>query len=132
MSDPAHNAAAEKVQAVEETISNLLRVGVSISATIIVVGMTLIMIRTGGTLRERIAADAAFPHTPAQVWAGLTRGDGQSVVVLGLAVLLATPFLRVAVSAVAFVRAKDWAFVWITLIVLTLLATSLFIGVGHG
>lgn len=134
MSDPVHNAADEKVFAVEESISTLLRVGVTISLIIVVIGLALTFFRDGqgGDLPSRIGETAVFPHTPRDVWTGLLRSDGQSVVVLGLMVLLATPFMRVAISAIAFVRAKDWAFVWITLIVLTLLATSLFIGAEHG
>ena len=133
MSDPATRVDDEKVYQVEESISRLLRVGVTISLVIVALGMTLIVVRGGaGDLQSRIGLSAEFPHTPAEVGAGLKRLDGLSVVVLGLAVLLATPFLRVIVSAVAFVRAKDWAFVWITLTVLALLLTSLFIGVEHG
>ena len=136
MSDAVQTPTDEKIFQVEEWISILLRVGVSISLAVIVLGMSVILLRSqpgaAGNLQARLSAHAVFPHTPGEVWAGLRAGDGQAIVAAGLMVLLATPLLRVAMSAVAFAIARDWAYVWITLTVLALLATSLLIGAGHG
>ncbi|HEY0009540.1 MAG TPA: DUF1634 domain-containing protein [Tepidisphaeraceae bacterium] len=135
MSNPIHASNDERGFEIEDWISRLLRVGVSISLVIVVLGTIVILLQTGAStaadLQARLSPSASFPHTPAQVWAGLRAGDGPAIVVLGLMVLLATPFLRVAMSAIAFAAAKDWAYVWITLTVLALLAASLLIGTGH-
>jgi len=45
----------------------------------------------------------------------------------GLVVLMGTPVLRVAVSAVAYLRARDWFFVATTLAVLAVLLGAIWI-----
>jgi uncharacterized membrane protein len=47
---------------------------------------------------------------------------------LGLLLLIATPVARVLFSVLAFIYEKDWTYVGITMIVLTLLCYSLFGG----
>jgi uncharacterized membrane protein len=64
------------------------------------------------------------------VGTGLTQGDPVALVALGLLVLLATPFLRVAVSIVAFALERDWRYVGITALVLAILLASFFLGKG--
>jgi uncharacterized membrane protein len=62
---------------------------------------------------------------------GLAPGFARPLLALGLLVLLATPALRVAVSAVAYARSRDWLFVALTVIVLAELALSVIAAV-HG
>jgi uncharacterized membrane protein len=59
---------------------------------------------------------------------GIVSGGGKPVVMLGLLLLIATPVLRVAVSVVIFLIQADLTYVLITLIVLTLLLASFFLG----
>ncbi len=49
---------------------------------------------------------------------------------MGLVILVATPVMRVAVSAYAFVRQRDWTYVVITLAVLAVLTYGLLGGIG--
>ena len=73
-------------------------------------------------------ASATFPHTLGEICRGVAEWDGQAVIVAGLAVLLATPILRVALAIPAFLLARDWTFALISSLVLLLLLVSLFLG----
>src|SRR5262249_59017462 len=54
--------------------------------------------------------------------------DVAGVIQLGLLLLIATPVARVLFTVFAFLRQRDWTYVVITLIVLSLLLYSLFRG----
>ena len=53
---------------------------------------------------------------------------GRGLIQLGLLLLIATPIARVVFSVAGFARQRDWLYVAITLIVLTLLGYSLLAG----
>ncbi len=50
---------------------------------------------------------------------------GRGLIQFGLLLLIATPIARVAFSVVAFLHQRDWTYVAVTLIVLSLLFYSL-------
>jgi uncharacterized membrane protein len=112
---------------VEVIIGNLLRIGVLISATIVVVGGVIYLARHGSAP----ASYAVFRGEPddlrhtsgivKQVLGGRSRG----IIQLGLILLIATPVARVAFSAVAFALEKDRLYFAVTLIVLVILLYSL-------
>ncbi len=85
--------------------------GVILSATVILCGLALLLMR-----HESLNAQAlqAFPQTLSQVWSGVLALQPQAVITLGLLLLIATPVMRVAVSVVAFAIEKDRRYVVIT------------------
>lgn len=99
--------------------------GVILSATVILLGVVLLPIRSGGLSPERVLA---FPQTLGQVATGLLVLRPQAIITLGLLLLIATPILRVAASLVAFAIERDRRYVLITLVVLIILVFSLFLG----
>src|SRR5262245_6827133 len=98
---------------VEILISRLLRIGVSTSLTIVVLGTIFTFIHhrdyfsSASAMSEVTGDDARFPHTVAQVLRGVRQQQGRSIVLLGLLLLIATPVMRVAVSMLAFVYERD-------------------------
>ncbi|HNX49353.1 MAG TPA: DUF1634 domain-containing protein [Thermoanaerobaculaceae bacterium] len=78
---------------------------------------------------------AETPHGLVAILAGFFAGQGLALVQLGIALLIATPIMRVVASIVSFAHGRDWRFVVITLVVLGLLACSLLLpgvlGQGH-
>lgn len=54
---------------------------------------------------------------------------GRGLIQFGLLLLIATPIARVIFSIAGFARQRDWLYVAITLVVLTLLSYSLLAGV---
>jgi len=101
----------------------VLQGGVIISALVIVIGLLLLPTQSGGLSPERLLK---FPQTLSQVGAGLLVLRPQSIIALGLLLLIATPVLRVAVSVLTFALEKDRKYVVITLIILAILLFSIF------
>jgi uncharacterized membrane protein len=125
---------SEHVRRVEVLISNLLRVGVLFSVTLIVIGTTVSFVRhpsyltSPAELMRLVRPEEALPHSLSDIATGLRDLRGQAIVGLGLLVLIATPMMRVAISVVAFLRERDRVYTAITLVVFCLLLLSLVLG----
>jgi len=126
--------AAQRVRRVELLISNLLRIGVITSLTVVVFGLILSFIRhpayisSPEEMQRLTQIGAVFPHTWGDLFTGLIHLQGQAVVALGLLLLILTPVTRVAVSIFAFIYQKDRTYAFITLTVLCLLLLSFVLG----
>lgn len=107
----------------------ILRGGVISSASIILLGILLLTLRSGGLSMESILT---FPHTLHQEWIDLLMLHPQAVIVLGLLMLIATPVLTVATATLAFASERDRHFIIISLIVLAVLLASFFLGKAGG
>jgi uncharacterized membrane protein len=134
-SHPHHHMQVDpRVHQVELLISHVLRFGVGISLLVVVIGIGLNFSRhheyfSSRQEMHRLSGDqAVFPHTLSAVFRGAARGDGESIIMVGLVLLIATPVLRVAISIFAFAFQHDRIFVVITSIVLILLLVSFFLG----
>ena len=99
----------------------ILQGGVMLSAIIILIGLLMLPFYVKGFSVSQLLS---FPHTFSQIWAGLLALHPQSIIALGLLLLIATPVLRVAVSIVAFALERDFRFVVITGLVLVILILS--------
>jgi uncharacterized membrane protein len=121
-------------QRVEVMLGNLLRFGVLLSAVVTAVGGGVYLIRHGSEKADysKFNNEGAEPdlRSPAKVITGVGSGSGRALVQFGLLLLIATPVTRVAVSAYAFARQRDWAYVAMTLFVLVVLLIGLFNGGG--
>jgi len=112
---------------VERVIGQLLRLGVTLSATVVVLGGAVYLVRHGieaphyGIFRGEPTGLRNISGILGQVrdW------RGRGIIQLGLLVLIATPVARVAFSVVAFALERDRLYVVVTLIVLAVLAFSL-------
>jgi uncharacterized membrane protein len=125
---------AEETHKIELILSWILRIGVSVSLAVITFGLIISFVHhptyntTASELGPLTSVGATFPHTLHQTWRSLRDFRGQAIVVAGLLLLILTPVMRVAVSVLSFMYEKDWPFVWITLVVLTLLIVSFLLG----
>jgi uncharacterized membrane protein len=114
-------------QHVEELIGTLLRVGVTLSAAVVLFGGTVYLVRHG------LAAPQyhVFVGEPTDLrrLSGIVKDAlafrGCGLIQLGLLLLIATPIARVAFSAAAFAIQRDRLYVVVTLIVLAVLICSL-------
>ena len=128
------------VARVERIISSLLRVGVTISLGVIVMGTVISFAHHPGYLWSakdlpvltNPTSAGGGPHALREVLAGAFSGHGQPLVMLGLLLLIATPVLRVAVSIFAFLFQLDWVFAVLTAVVLGFLVVSFFLGRVEG
>lgn len=115
-------------QRVEKIIGDLLRAGVIIAASAVLLGGIVYPIRHG----EAAPDYRVFVGEPADlrgvsgIIADTRALSGRGIIQLGLLILVATPLARVIFSVVAFALQRDRTYVVITLIVLAVLAYSLF------
>jgi uncharacterized membrane protein len=109
----------------------ILRSGVILSATIISIGLLLLLQHQGGIVGAGVSS-GSFPHTLSQVWSGLLMLQPQAIIALGILLLIAIPIATVITSIVAFTIERDRRFVVIAGIVLVILITSLLVGRGGG
>ncbi|MFZ0706229.1 MAG: DUF1634 domain-containing protein [Candidatus Korobacteraceae bacterium] len=115
-------------QGMEVIIGVLLRTGVLLAASVVLIGGVTYLVRHGG---ER-ANYSSFHGEPEGLKSipGIAKGmaglHGQAIIQFGLLLLIATPVARVAFSAVGFAMERDHMYVVVTLIVLAILLYSLF------
>jgi uncharacterized membrane protein len=107
--------AAASDHGTEQVVGLVLAIGVYGSVGLMVLGALLAAVQPPPTQAL---------NGPGAILTGLLQGRGLALVQLGIALLIATPVMRVIASVVSFARHRDWAFVLITLTVLTLLACS--------
>jgi uncharacterized membrane protein len=89
----------------EEHLGRLLVTGVTISASMLFVGLVLFVVAPANAI-------------------------GGTLLTIGLFTLMGTPMLRVVVSFAEYVRMKDWFFMATTIVVLAVLATSVFLALS--
>ncbi|HZY87924.1 MAG TPA: DUF1634 domain-containing protein [Gemmataceae bacterium] len=116
---------------VEQVVGNLLRVGVIVSALVVLAGGGLFLARYGeDPVKDRHEfreEDEKF-RKPGLIVRSAATGSSRGLIQLGLLLLIATPVARVVFSAFAFLRQRDHTYVVITLIVLAVLLYSFFSG----
>jgi uncharacterized membrane protein len=120
---------------IEVILGNLLRIGVLVSAAVVLLGASIYLYRHA----HEPADYRVFRGEPSEyrtirgviqsVIVG--RGRGQGLIQLGLLLLIATPIARVAFSVAGFAIERDRLYVAFTLIVLAILLYSL-LGSGIG
>ncbi len=113
---------------VENTIGNLLRLGVLLSSAVVVAGAAIYLWRHG----QSVAAYRVFRNDSPELrtLGGILRAafalDGRGLMQLGLLILIATPVARVVLSIWGFAAMRDRTYVVIATIVLGTLLYSLF------
>lgn len=116
----------------ERFLAGLLRIGVVLSATIVVAGGVIYLGRhhaEAGT--EKYAQFVDEPELPLrtlrEIFSAVGAVRSRGIIQLGLLVLIATPVARVICSVVGFARQRDFTYVALTLTVLAVLLYSLFL-----
>jgi uncharacterized membrane protein len=116
----------------EIIIGALLRTGVLLAASVVLIGGVLYLVRHG---HETIpyttfhGEPEALKSIPTVV-EGIVSNHARAIIQFGLLLLIATPIARVLFAAVAFALEKDYMYVVITLIVLAVLLYSLLSSAG--
>jgi uncharacterized membrane protein len=108
------------MDAVERTVSRVLIVGIALSVTLMAAGLVLGIVG-GEPIPQGVVGFAQLPHA-------LVALDPAAYLSLGLVVLIATPFVRVGGSVVAFALEHDRRYVLITAVVFAVMCLSVLIG----
>lgn len=109
--------------ALRHRVHLVLQAGVVASGLLLAAGLAVLL----------LGLDDASGDIPASISGavrGALRGDGLSLIALGLLVLMATPIARVAILAVSWLQEGDRRYAAIAFAVLAILAVSVALGVG--
>ncbi len=111
----------------ERMIANLLRIGVILSAAVVLMGGLAYLVQHGHDhpVYHDFHGEPALYRSITSIVTAATHGDSLAVIQFGLLLLIATPIARVALSLVAFSIQRDRAYVVVTLLVLIILLYSL-------
>lgn len=112
---------------IETAMGNLLRVGVLLSAMVVLIGGAIYFIHHGHEMpsfSHFSGEPARFTH-PALILKYALKGSGRAIIQLGLMILIATPVARVFFSVFGFIKEKDVLYTGITLFVLGVIIVSL-------
>lgn len=118
---------------VQLILGTLLRVGVILSSSIVLVGGIIFLIQHAG---QHVSfgifkpEDAKFSSV-ASIVMGLKTLDGLAIIQFGVLLLIFTPIARVVFSIFSFLIEKDYMYVIIGVIVLCIIITSLYLNVAH-
>jgi uncharacterized membrane protein len=120
------NAPVVHDDAIVQDVSGwVLRIGVVLSVVVMIVGFILSYIQTNPTVKHM--EHATFKWSTHKLVIGVLHGSGESIIELGLLMLVLTPVTRVAVSVFLFTFVdKDRFYAVVTLGVLALTLISLF------
>ena len=111
----------------EALMGGLLRSGVLLSAAVVVIG-ALVYLKVQGHVQAHYNVFRGEPAALRSV-SGIVKDtiswDGAAIIQLGLLFLIATPVARVVFSVFAFGVQRDWLYVFVSAVVLVILAFSL-------
>jgi uncharacterized membrane protein len=110
----------------------VLRLGVIVSMIVVFVGGCVYLYRHGHSVAnyQHFTGVPEFVHTLPGIWHGILTGRGRAIIQAGIILLIATPVLRIIFSAIGFLLEKDYLYVGITLLVLSIIVISAL--TGHG
>ena len=106
----------------------LLRTGVLLAASFVFVGGLIFLTRhpTPASNYRVFQGEPPELRTITGIVGQALHFHGRGLIQLGLLLLIATPLARVLFSVLAFIYERDWTYVLVTLVVLSLLTYSLF------
>ncbi|WP_282676025.1 DUF1634 domain-containing protein [Lactococcus cremoris] len=115
----------EELLKIERNIGKILRVGVFVSTTVIIIGILMFLLSGHSGYAEGV-----WPDKFKEILSGLVEFKALAWLMTGLFLLILTPVLRVVASIVAFAKEGDKLYVAITTLVLIILIVAMF--VEHG
>lgn len=121
---------------VELWIGKLLRYGVILACIVTFIGGFIYLLQSGSAMPnyrpvptgETFLGAAEYLREFSGILPRLLEGDGAAIIQLGVIILIATPVIRVAFSAIAFLIERDYLYVFITILVLLIIMSNMFFG----
>ena len=113
-------------------IGSLLRWGVIISMAVVFAGGLVYLYRHGQEKASyhTFAGEPGFLKNLKGILQGIAEFKGRAIIQTGILLLIATPIARVLLSVFSFLLEKDYLYVVITLIVLSVIIFSMLSGIG--
>ncbi|QIY82322.1 DUF1634 domain-containing protein [Chryseobacterium sp. NEB161] len=115
------------------SVGNLLRLGVILSVATSLIGF--IKLFTEGFKMPRKYNLLNMGDSSEKVWGSfwdsLCKGEGMAIIQLGILLLILTPLVRIIFALIGYLKEKDYTYVVISLIVLTIMLVSFLTGYAH-
>ena len=107
-------------------LGQVLRAGTIVSVSVVFIGGVLFLVRHGHTVADyrTFKGIPDFVRNQSGIMYGILSFKGQAIIQLGIVLLIATPILRVIFSAIGFVLEKDYLYLGISLLVLSIIFFS--------
>lgn len=118
---------------VQLVLGTLLRVGVLVSTGVVALGGIIYLVahRNESISFQNFVPEQAKFASVAAILKGLRNYDGLAIIQFGILLLIFTPIARVVFSIFSFLMEKDYMYVFIGLIVLCVIITSLYLDIAH-
>lgn len=113
---PNHNE-----QQLENLISNLLKYGVIVACSTVLIGGVLYLAQYGMEPVDYrfFEGQPSVLDAPNLMISGVLAGSHNSIIILGLLLLIAIPVIRVVLSLLTFVKQKDLTYMGMTFLALS-------------
>lgn len=107
-------------------LGNLLRIGVLLSATIVLFGGVIFLIKHGSEIPKYyfFKSEPRRFRDITEIWKSAIQGRAGSIIQFGLLILIATPITRIMFSIIGYLLEKDYLYVAITITVLAIILFS--------
>ena len=111
-------------------LGQVLRAGTVISICVVFFGGIIYLSRHGQSIADyqKFKGIPDFVSTAKGLFNGALNFKGQAIIQLGIVLLIATPIMRVVFSTIGFVLEKDYMYVAISLVVLSIIFFSMMTG----
>jgi uncharacterized membrane protein len=112
---------------VQVILGTLLRVGVILSMGVVLIGGVIYLISNGHSATDysKFKAEGADLTSISAILSGLKELNGKAIIQFGILLLIFTPISRVILSIFSFLMEKDYLYVAIGLLVLSIIMFSL-------
>ena len=115
-------------EGIEKSMGNLLRLGVLISACIVLLGGVFYIAQHGNELANyrKFVSEPKRLTQFSLIFDGIFRGRGRSIIQAGLFVLIVTPISRILFSIIGYFLEKDYLYLILALLVFVIIVVNLF------
>jgi uncharacterized membrane protein len=113
---------------IEATMGRLLRIGVVAAAFVVTCGALLFLLHHGSDLADHhnFSGEPASLTHPVHIVTHAFDWQSDSIIQLGILLLILTPVARIIFAIVGFFLEKDYLYVVIGIIILSIIMTSYF------
>ncbi|RZK87166.1 MAG: DUF1634 domain-containing protein [Pedobacter sp.] len=118
---------------IQVILGTLLRAGVIISMSIVLIGGAIFLIHNKGGITDYkvFKPELAKFSSIAEIFKGVLTFHGDAIVQFGILMLIFTPIARIVFAIFSFLIERDYLYVLIGFIILTIITISLNGGLAH-
>ena len=118
---------------IQVILGTLLRAGVIISMSIVLIGGALFLIHNKGGITDYkvFKPELAKFSSIAEIFKGVLTFHGDAIVQFGILMLIFTPIARIVFAIFSFLIERDYLYVLIGFIILAIITISLNGGLAH-